>query len=150
MTSYQPDLEELQKLSKTLQTANISHALGGSGLLWALGISVEVNDWDITTTCPLEHIESALQDYDYVVHYANGIYASDYLIKIVLKNSHVDIIGNFAIKTKTEVISINTIITGYWNDVPLGCPYEWHKAYSAMKRTHKIELLAKYLLSNPQ
>ena len=42
-------LRALQEISRCLKDKNLKHALGGSGLLHALGIPVAVNDWDITT-----------------------------------------------------------------------------------------------------
>jgi len=147
MSSLNKALKELQSLSQTLTNANIEHALGGSGLLYALGINVKVNDWDITTNCSLDKMIFALKNYDYLVLGSNDNYSSDYLIKASLNYFEVDIIGKFAINTESGKVFVNTVITDNWNTVPLGCPKEWYKAYVAMKRIYKAELLAKYLTS---
>lgn len=42
-----PSLPVLKLISKRLSQHNIAHALGGSGLLYVLGLIKNVKDWDI-------------------------------------------------------------------------------------------------------
>ncbi|MEM7738573.1 MAG: hypothetical protein AAF267_22595 [Deinococcota bacterium] len=138
-------VEDLHTLSQQLTQAGIVHALGGSGLLSYLDLAVEVNDWDLTTEAPLNAVEEALRGYDFVRLEPKGIYKSAFLLKLELPQSEADVIGGFAIADSHQVINIRTVVTGYWDGVPVGSAEEWLKAYRAMGRTRKAELLAQYL-----
>lgn len=110
-----------------------------------LGLPVEVNDWDLTTEASLPDVERALSGYDFEKVEPNGVYKSAFLLKLKLNQSDADVIGRFAVLNNKEIITIQTIVTGYWESVPLGSPKEWLKAYQAMGSVEKVSLLEAYL-----
>lgn len=140
-----PDFVDLQELSKQLSGAGIVHALGGSGLISYLGLPIAVNDWDITTDASIQDVESALQGMHFVKVEQEGAYKSAYLLKIKLNQSEADVIGRFAILDNEEIITIQTIVTDYWESVPIGSLKEWLKAYRAMGNLERVSMLEAYL-----
>jgi hypothetical protein len=140
-----PSLEALKDLSSRLKKANIKHALGGSGLLYYLGLTDTVNDWDITTDAPIEKVTPLLSDLKYEIINPSGIYDSKYLCKIKCDNASIDLIGEFAIKAGTKIFRLPTLVTADWDGIPIGSPAAWAKAYELMGRHDKSKILNQYL-----
>ncbi|MGD8190751.1 hypothetical protein ACQCN2_12295 [Brevibacillus ginsengisoli] len=142
----QPSLEPLLAVTKHLEQANITYALGGSGLLYSLGLIERVRDWDITTEAPLEEVMSAL---DHLAHTASpsGDYpfASSYRISFHHAQPEIDLIGNFSILSEAGTCQLPTIPTFRWEGVAVGSPEVWYVAYYLMNRMDKAQLLHRYL-----
>jgi hypothetical protein len=57
-----PPLEPLRAVLARLEAAGVPHALGGSGLLAALGLVERVNDWDVTCDADLDTLANLFAD----------------------------------------------------------------------------------------
>lgn len=58
----------LFSIIKRLEENNILYSLGGSGLLYYLGLVDSVNDWDLTVECTKDNLIKAIDGYDWVEH----------------------------------------------------------------------------------
>ena len=151
MTTSTPSFEALELISKRFSKSNILHALGGSGLLFALGINQEVRDWDIATEASLENVMEALEGLESKLIPNNELFKSHYLIKVTHNNTEIDIIGHFSIKKSDgDHHAVPVKIFGYWNSIPLADPKEWLLAYKLMGRYEKAAKLESYLQSLPK
>lgn len=137
----------LKSLSNLLSAHDIHHALGGSGLLAHLGMDIEINDWDLTTTASIDDVNLALASYQKDKKAPIGLFCSDYLLNVRLESIDVDVIGRFALRSGNDVISIDTIIVDYWDTVPVCCPRQWLNAYQILGDHRKVEFLTQYLAS---
>lgn len=148
MSMKLPSFEALKEISDRLKKANIKHALGGSGMLAHLGLLEEVRDWDVTTDASRDQVEALIQDLEYEYVKPSGLYASEYLFKLKIKDTAIDLIGSFAIKTDKGIFKLPTIISGEWDGVPVGSPGAWAKAYELMGRSEKAKMLSEYIKNN--
>lgn len=131
------DFQPLQTVSNILKQHQIEFALGGSGLLAYYGYSLDINDWDLTTNADINVVKNALTSINYTIMKPEGIFVSDFLIKVEISKTTIDIIGGFKINRDNDIFEIPTIVTKYWNEVPIGCPNAWIKAYQLMGRDKK-------------
>src|SRR5262245_59362199 len=72
-----------------LETAGVQVALGGSGLLAALGLADRVRDWDLTTDAPYERVTEALAGVPYTPHGADALHADR---KLALAEGEIEVI----------------------------------------------------------
>ncbi len=140
-----PDFSALKEISSRLKKAGIKHALGGSGLMASLGLVKDVRDWDLTTDAEWETVEPLLKGLSYEVKPPTELFPSKYLCVIKIENTSIDLIGGFAIRTSSEVFNVPTLVIKEWEEVPVGSPAVWAKAYSLMGRFEKSNLLLEYL-----
>src|ERR1044072_5571194 len=124
-----PPLEPLEHVRRRLERAGITWALGGSGLLYALGLRDSVGDWDLTTDASQDEAYSALRDLEPTRHGNSGIHADH---KVGCFDDTVEVICRFAFFTETGIVRIPTLVTGTWNGLPLGSPEAWAVAYTLM------------------
>nr|BDT28919.1 hypothetical protein BHI3_23850 [Bacteriovorax sp. HI3] len=151
MSSKIPSLSILKLLSQRFIDHKIKHALGGSGLLYSLGLIENVKDWDITVESPLEDVIKVLGDLSYEKIPHNDQFKSDYLIKVIHEQTEIDIIGNFRVVREDGFLhKVPVKISGKWNDIPVADPYEWMLAYKYMQRGTKALLLENYLKKHNQ
>lgn len=152
-----PGLSDLIRVSKKLTQANIAHALGGTGLLFALGFQVCPRDWDLTTDAPARRVAHALRLWSMEKAGASAEFPSDYLIRLQGTESPIEIIGRFAIATPEGVIRIRTRVAGTFRAVPIAHPADWIRAYQAIGSiypadargdTNKIRMLEQALRSD--
>ena len=71
-----PPFEPLLEVARTLDREGIAFALGGSGLLAALGLARQVRDWDLTTDADLASISATLESYRPQSSGPDGIHAT--------------------------------------------------------------------------
>jgi hypothetical protein len=133
-----PPLEPARRVAATLECQGIACALGGSGLLVALGLAERARDWDFTTDAPLERVSEALRAFPAESMGPNGIHADH---KLMLEGGSVEVIVGFSFRSEGRVIRMPTIVTGRWNDLPLGSPEVWAVAYELLERPAKSALL---------
>lgn len=140
-----PPLEQLVEAGARLSAAGHEWGLGGSGLLFALGLAEHVGDWDLQTEASPEACEAIFMDRPYQRFDANGCHADH---KLTLLDSEVEIIIRFAFATPRGVIRIPTRVSGLWQGLPLASPEGWTAAYwllgeldNAPMRTAKAETL---------
>lgn len=153
-----PPLRNALALVRPLEAAGIECALGGSGLLAALGLGSEVRDWDLTTDVPwtrsLDVLWRALPaddrsrgpasrarrraDLGAVLAGTDELHADH---KLMFPELHAELIHHFAFYMKGNVVHVPTRVSGRWKGIPLGSPEGWAIAYDLMGRDAKAELL---------
>jgi hypothetical protein len=120
-----------------LRNAGIEVALGGSGLLFALGLTNSVGDWDLTTDAPVDVVVETLGS-----KARRGPRTAPYTTSAFLQvGEHIEVLVGFAV----DGVHFPTVVTGEWNDVPLGDPVVWMDAYRALGRSAKSATLQEYL-----
>lgn len=140
------NLASVQQITQRFDAAGITYATGGSGLLYALGLTERVRDWDLTTDAPFEAVAQALQDIDFI-SLPSGDYpfASSYRLSVEDNDLPVDIIGRYAIHSESGICQLATWVTSTWQSLNIGSPEIWAAAYTLMKRDSKAELLFSYI-----
>ena len=129
MSAQLPPFEPLRQVARRLDAAGIMWALGGSGMMHALGLADSVGDWDLTVDVSQEDAHAALRDLAPTLHGNLGIHADH---KVVCFQGAVEVICRFAFFRPDGgpgVIHIPTIVTGTWNGFPLGSPEEIGRAH---------------------
>jgi len=124
-----PPLAPLHALLAPLAAAGIPHALGGSGLLAALGLVDRVNDWDVTVEAD-EHALAALYSAHAFTRHGNSGGHADH--KLTFAAERTELIVRFAFFVPGGIVRIPTVVTDRWNDVPIGSPAGWAAAYAIM------------------
>jgi hypothetical protein len=142
---HSPPLEPLQDVVVALGAAGVPCALGGSGLLAALGLKTQVHDWDVTTDAPLDTVRAVLARFEPEHVGPNGIHADD---KLVLPAQSTECIVRFSLRSEVGIVRLPTRVCGWWNGVPLGSPETWLVAYALMNRPEKSRRLLAYLQSS--
>jgi hypothetical protein len=140
-----PPIEPLLEVSAALGAARVEHALGGSGMLHALGLAERVGDWDLTTDAPLDMIRSILGRTDCELVGPSGIHADS---KLRLHGGAVELILGMAFATAGGICRIPTLPSGQWRSVPLASPEAWAVAYALMGRGEKSDRLFDHLAAH--
>ena len=133
-----PAIDPLRDVLARLDHAGIMCALGGSGLLLALGLWDTVNDWDVTTDDAVDDVAAALAGEPPERFGSSGIHADH---KLVLRGGEIEIICRFALRSEAGVCRVPTRVLSTWRGVPVGSPLAWAVAYALMGRDAKAELL---------
>jgi hypothetical protein len=137
-----PPLEPLLQLVARLEAEGIRCALGGSGLLAALGLTETVHDWDLTADAPLERLLPLARGWPYETAGSSGVHAD---AKLIFPGHSIEVIARFAFFGPRGAIRIPTVETGRWRGVPLGSPEAWLAAYHLLGRPAKRDLLLGHL-----
>ncbi len=137
-----PPSRPLLEAVRRLEGAGLVVALGGSGLLGALGLSTEARDWDLTTDSALEEVAAKLEGRELERLGPSGIHADH---KLRLAGGAVEIICGFAIRSGESVVRIPTVVSARAERVPLGSPEAWAAAYALLGREEKSERLMRWL-----
>lgn len=142
-------INNLITITNQLKRENIRYALGGSGLLYVLGLVNHVNDWDITTEEFKKDVKGALSLFEVEeVSSGNFPFASDYKLRILKNNQEIEIIGSFSIHSSRGICTIPLVITSEWRGISIGSPESWYVAYKLMNREEKANLLYDFLKEN--
>lgn len=144
------DIKNLTLVTAQLEVSHIQYALGGSGMLLSLGLTDNVNDWDIMTDAPKEQILKALQPF--TIKETTGAeypFGTEYKLAIHQNDPQVEILGRFAIYNDQQLCNIPTAPTTIWQGVQISAPEVWYVAYALMERTAKADLLLDYLKGQP-
>lgn len=141
-----PDETQLHMVTERLARSGIAYALGGSGLLYSLGLGQTVRDWDLMTEAPKEAVIAALAELP-IEEITSGDYpyASRYKLLIHQEAIQVELFGSFAMHTEAGLCQLPTIVGASWHGVQVSSPEVWYVAYALMQRTEKAELLLAYL-----
>lgn len=142
-----PPIEPLRMVVDRLRGAGIQVALGGSGLLYSLGLVDAVRDWDLTTDATLPDISAALGTEIPWQPSPTGDqgYATVDRINITPNGADIDMMIRFAVHCGGGVVRFPTIVTGQFELIPVGSPEVWAVAYQLIGRPAKAELLHDYL-----
>ncbi len=141
-----PSFELLNVVTQRFKDEKITFVLGGSALLYSLGLLSDVKDWDLCVEVPLEQIEACLGGLNYSLLPNNEIFKSDFLIRVQDNAAEIDIIGHFKIRRPDDgsIHRVPLKISHHWNGFPMADPHEWMVAYELMGREDKTLLLKKY------
>lgn len=140
-----PELAPLRKVVGALQRAGVTCALGGSGLVVALGLDHHARDWDVTTDAPLEQVLAALDSFPARREGPQGIHADH---KLILEDGRIEVIVGFAIRSGEAVVHLPTRVTREFEGIPIGSPVVWAVAYTLLGRAAKATLLFDWLDRN--
>jgi hypothetical protein len=142
-----PDLTVVRRILGCFEDHGIVGAIGGSGLLAALGLTQIVHDWDITTDGAPSSVERALVEVGcpYRCGAAGvGAFATTALYIVDAETHEIDVIVGFAVRTEGRRIELPTRVTGTWRGLPLADPAVWEQAYRAVRATAKADLLVSW------
>ena len=103
-----PPRSWLEEIVATLEGRGITVALGGSGLLAALGLGRAIRDWDLTTDAPYAQVMSALAGRPCVAHGPDALHADH---KLALAGGAVEIIVGFAYSVPGSVVRVPTFVS---------------------------------------
>lgn len=137
-----PSSDPLLDTVSRLEGAGLVVALGGSGLLGALGLATEARDWDLTTDSAPDDVAAQLAGFEIERVGSSGIHADH---KVQLAGGTVEIICGFAMHSGTGVVHIPTVVSARAENVPLGSPEAWAVAYALLGREEKSEHLMRWL-----
>lgn len=118
--------------------------LGGSALLYALGLVEQVGDWDLVTDVPAGQVAQVLA--------ARGLaaervaddsprFATAALFRVEAGDHQIDVLVDFAIRDGGSVTAIPPRPWHTWNAMSLARPEDWELAYRLMGRVAKADLL---------
>jgi hypothetical protein len=136
------------RVVEALTGHGLNPALGGSGLLVALGLDDVAHDWDVTVDATNTAVIAALGDAglpyrDRTIR--DGIYATSRRYVIDGGGHDVDLLVNFALRTPTGIATLPTRVTGQWCGIPLADPAVWARAYRLLGRGAKADALERWL-----
>lgn len=133
-----------------MQAQGLSPALGGSGLLVALGLTDTAHDWDVTVDAPVATVYAALDGGGFTYTEAtagDGVYATGRRYVIDGVDHHIDLLVGFALRGPAGVEKLPTRISGTWRGIPLADPVVWERAYTLLNRPTKAAALRQWLAS---
>lgn len=141
------NIKDLQFVVEKLNQHHIQYSLGGSGLLFSLGLVDHVNDWDIVVECSKEKLIDALDDLQWT-EAASGDYPFASKYRIQIPSMHIDVIGSFALQTSKDQLKLPIENGAKWQGIDVSSPEIWYVAYRMMGREQKAEFLLNYLKAN--
>lgn len=137
-----PPLPLLRDFVERLERAGLTVALGGSGLLAALGLGDTVRDWDLTCDDPLDRVVAALDGEPFVHKGSDELHADQ---KLALADGTVEVILGFAFQVAGAVVRIPTVVSARVEGIPLASPEGWAIAYGLLGREAKSDALFDHL-----
>ena len=148
-TTAVPPLDVVLRTVDVLNHHGIETALGGSGLLAALGLTARVRDWDLTTDADPDAVRAALATAGLdpvVVNSGDGRYATRARYRVDGGDHEIDLIVGFAVRDDDgTTVPLPTRVTGRWQELPLGDPAVWARAYRLIGRREPAERLQRWL-----
>ncbi len=129
----------LRAVSLRLTRHRIDFALGGSGLLWALGLADEVRDLDLMCDADDERrFLAATEDWLRAhTHAGTDLWASAWFAQLDVCGVDVDAIGGMAFRHPGGVARVPVRISGHVDvdgaSVPYADPALWWAVYAAYK-----------------
>lgn len=136
-----PPLASVSRVISALQSRNFEPAIGGSGLLVALGLAPLARDWDVTVDAPIAAVLEALETNGLSYQdktLTSGVYASG---RRLVLDGPVDLLVNFALRGPDGVERMPSHVTDHWHGLPLADPKVWARAYRLLGRIDKALLL---------
>jgi len=124
-----PPLEPLLGITAHLDAAGIAWAVGGSGLLAALGLVTVVNDWDVQVEAPPEQLQWLLAGVPHTFHGHGGCHAD---WKLAFESERAELIPRFAFYAPDGIVSVPLRVSRRWRGLPIATPEGWACAYWLM------------------
>jgi hypothetical protein len=132
-----PPLFGLLALTERLDGAGLTWALGGSGLLAALGLVDRVNDWDVQVDSDPEPLRELFADMPHTFHGHGGCHAD---WKLSFDAEATELIPRFAFFVPGGVVRIPLHVSRRWSGLPIASPEGWACAYALMGEFDEPEL----------
>lgn len=145
-----PPLRVVQALFADL-AARGRVVLGGSALLYALGLTEQVRDWDLVTDVPAEEVAQVLAARDLPAERRSGDspqFATAALFRVDAGDHDIDVLVDFALRAAGEAVIIPPRSWRSWNQMMLAEPKDWEHAYRLMGRVEKADLLRDWLVND--
>jgi hypothetical protein len=139
-----PPLPVVAAVIDALLVQGAAPAVGGSGLLAALGLVDRVRDWDVTTDAPTATVQAALSSTGLPVDpvpAGEGRYATRARFAVDGDGHDVDVIVGFAVRDHGDVVPLPTRVTRTWLGLPIADPRVWLEAYRLLGRHDRALLL---------
>lgn len=143
-----PPLDVVTAVIDALRADGLVAAVGGSGLLVALGLADVAHDWDVTVDAAPASVAAALGRGGLACRdrtERGGIYASAARYVVDGGDHQVDLLVNFALRGPDGVERLPTLVSGGWRGLPLADPAVWARAYRLLGRTPKAVALEQWL-----
>jgi hypothetical protein len=142
-----PSLDVVRRVVRCLEGGGLDVAIGGSGLLAALGLMDVVHDWDVTTDGPASVVELALERTGFPYREAavgEGNFATEARYIVDGQSHQVDVLVGFALRDGDRTIVLPTRVSGRWRGLPLADPAVWELAYRLLGNGFKADLLSRW------
>lgn len=139
-----PPFGAVTRLVDALRSAGLTPALGGSGLLVALGLADTAHDWDLTVDAPEARVRAALDagGFSYADRTSDTApYATARRFVIAAGDHEIDLLLHFALHGPAGPEPLPTRVTGTWRGLPLADPVVWARAYDLLGRPEKAAAL---------
>jgi len=143
-----PPLSAVVAVLDALQARGAVAAVGGSGLLAALGLIGRVRDWDVTTDAPTQTVQAALSDTGLPVVVASAGQGG-YATRARFVGHDVDVLVGFALRDHGHVVPLPTTVTRIWRGLPIADPEVWLQAYRLLGRQDRADLLQRWHHEGP-
>lgn len=144
-----PPLDVVERLVRSLRARGMEPAVGGSGLLVALGLAEEANDWDVTVDAPDDAVRRVLDEDGFAYSdgtSGDGLYATERRYVVDGGDHSVDLLVGFALQAEDGGVErVPARVTGTWNGLPLADPAVWARAYELLGRPAKAAALRDWL-----
>jgi hypothetical protein len=130
---------------EALTRAGLDPALGGSGLLVALGLLDVAHDWDVTVDADPATVRAALRSAELPFRDATlrtDPYRTAELLVVDGGDHEVDVLVGFALVGPGGTEPLPVRVTGRWRGLPLADPAVWRRAYVLLGRPERAALLA--------
>lgn len=137
-----PPLQPLRELVAALERGGIPCALGGSGLLAALGLADAVADWDLVVDAPARRVYPLLDPARLRYVGSDALHADE---KLELPADRIEIICGFAFFVPGGVVSLPAAMGARREGLPLGSAEVWAAAYWLLDRSAKAAALLSHL-----
>ncbi len=139
-------LNTLRMISTRLEQAGVDYVIGGSGMLFGLGLTESVRDWDLMTDAEESEVWAALIDLDVTADSgASEQFGSGRKLTVAGVEPEVEVIIGFAIRSGKEICRLPAWDGGTHRGLRIASPEVWFAAYALMERTEKAALLEAYL-----
>ena len=137
-----PPLDHALEVIGRLERAGLECAVGGSGLLAALGLARVVRDWDVTTDAPRADVEAAVAGLAWDHKGSDALHADE---KLMFPALELEIIRGFAFVVPGGIVRVPTRVSRRWRGLPIGSPECWAVAYALLGRDAKRDALFAWL-----
>ncbi|HEY6194229.1 MAG TPA: hypothetical protein VI504_04235 [Candidatus Eisenbacteria bacterium] len=124
-----PPLEPLLGITAHLDAAGIAWAVGGSGLLAALGLVNVANDWDVQVEAAPEQLQWLFAGVPHTFHGHGGCHAD---WKLAFESARTELIPRFAFYAPGGIVSVPLRVSRRRWGLPIASPEGWACAYWLM------------------
>lgn len=142
----------VSQVVSALEAGGLTAALGGSGLLVALGLVTTAADWDVTVDDDPDAVRRALRAAGLNVTAApagDGRFGTRARFVLEEPSERVEVLVAFAVRVGGRRVAIPTRVSQTWRGLPIGDPSAWAVAYRLLGRIREADLLEAYTESRP-